>query len=419
MIDDKITIAYAYGPQNAGDFSLNLGTISLLSEIYDKKNFYMISRFGEDSPDFKESKKMLTKYEPDVSLIPCFFDVDRYRQTRFQRSLNMGKAAAEYIHYTKMPGAGINSDSPAVKAINESEFVFCNSGNLFYWNEYRRRDLAYLYGIVFPFKYAQRIEKPYGFLPQSIGDIQGLGKLLMKDLFEKAQFFTFREPISKEKFLETFGEEHPVFLDTAFFIDSFEHDIAKEILDEVDLDENNFISITIRTAKLGDVGSLEEEKQSDIIQKLQKLIDHNLSEYDHDVLLVCQTKKDRDSTRLLKLIYEDEHRVKIIEEYDPVVLRSIYRHSIFLIAMRLHSAIFSLSAGTPVIGLYKEEWGPKMPGTLKLLDLEDSVFEISSFNLEDIYAQVDTMIEENEKLREKIFKNIKKIKRELVDYLKQ
>ena len=414
---DKVTIAYAYGPQNAGDFALNLGTINLLSEIYDKENIYMISRFGEDSPDFKESKRLLKEYEPDVTLLPCFFDVDRYRQNKIERSLNIGKAAARYLYYAKIPGTGAFSRLPAIKAINESEFVFCNSGNLFYWNEYRK-DLAYLYGILFPFKYAEKIRRPYGFLPQSIGDIEGTGKLILGDIFKSSEFLTFREPISKKKFQKLFDQEHPVFIDTAFFIDSHDEEKAEEILFKTEIDDD-FVAITVRTATLGDLDSLDSKRSENIINGLKELIDHVLENYDYQVLLVCQTKKDIESTSLLESMYEDEDRVKMIEEYNPVVLRSLYEESKLLIAMRLHSAIFSLSAGTPVLGIYKEEWGPKMPGTLELLNMGDYVLDMSSFDPKKGNEAIDHMIEYNESLSQEILENVNKIKTELVNFLKE
>jgi len=415
---DKITIAYGYGPQNAGDFSLNLGTINLLSELYDKKNIYMISRFGEDSPDFKESKRLIERYEPGVTLLPCFFDVDRYRQNRIERSLNIGKAAARYLYYAKIPGTGALSRLPAIKAINDSKFLFCNSGNLFYWNEYRK-DPAYLYGILFPFKYAEKIRKPYGFLPQSIGEIEGTGKLILEDTFKRSEFLTFREPISKEKFQKLFDQNHPVFIDTAFFIDSIDEEKAEEILFKTQIENDDFISLTVRTATLGDMNSLDAKESEDIIKKLNDLINHVLENYDHHILLVCQTKKDLESTTLLESMYEDEDRVKMIEEYNPVVLRSLYEKSELLIAMRLHSAIFSLSAGTPVLGIYKEEWGPKMPGTLELLNMGDYVLDISSFYPKKGSELIENMVENRESLSDEILENVNRIKTELVNFLKE
>ncbi len=108
----------------------------------------------------------------------------------------------------------------------------------------------------------------------------------------------------------------------------------------------------------------------------------------------------------------------MIEEYNPVILRSIYEKSVLLVAMRLHSAIFSLSAGTPVIGLYKEDWGPKMPGTLGLLDMEKFVFNISSSNPKNITDSIDELVEKKGEYGSEILKKIERIKNELVGFLK-
>ncbi len=167
IFDDKnITVAYAYGPRNAGDFALNLGSINILSSLFKKNNISFISRFAEKSPYFKETEDLLEKYEPKISLHPCFFDVDKYRQEKIERIMNIFLSSAKYSYYHLFPFAGYkNNKSTGIRAICESDIVLCNGGNLFYWNKYRK-DIAYLFGILFPFTYAKKIKKPYGFLPQ-------------------------------------------------------------------------------------------------------------------------------------------------------------------------------------------------------------------------------------------------------------
>ncbi len=75
---------------------------------------------------------------------------------------------------------------------------------------------------------------------------------------------------------------------------------------EVEIDGEEFISFTIRTATLGDIGSLSSEIRKKIINKLRVVINHILKEKDSKILLVCQTEKDKDSTKLLSSFYEDE-----------------------------------------------------------------------------------------------------------------
>lgn len=154
--EKNITIAYAYGPRNAGDFALNLGAINVLSGLFKKNNISFISRFAKKAPYFKETKDLFAKYEPQISLYPCFFDVDRYRQEKFERIMKILVSSAKYSYYHLFPFVGYNNDkSTAIRRICDSDIVLCNGGNLFYWNKYRK-DIAYLYGILFPFTYAKK-----------------------------------------------------------------------------------------------------------------------------------------------------------------------------------------------------------------------------------------------------------------------
>jgi polysaccharide pyruvyl transferase WcaK-like protein len=417
--DKKVLIAYAYGTRNAGDFALNLGSINLLSELFEKNNMSFVSRFGEKSPDFKKTKDLLAKYEPKVNIYPCFFDVDKYRQGKFERFGKIFSASSKYVYYNFLPFTNCRYiKSPGIKAICNSDMVLCNTGNLFYWNQYRH-DLAYLFGVLFPFAFSKKIKKPYGFLPQSIGEIQGLGRIILEDIFKESKFITFREDISEKIFEKIFHLKHPTFIDTAFFIEKYNDVAAKKILSDINIGKKNYLAVTIRTGKLGDVGDFNPIKLKKIFLQLRKIIEQLLKNFEYDILLICQTKIDFESTKKIYDHFKKTNRLHMIEEYDPVILRSIYKQSVTLVAMRLHSAIFALSTGTPVIGIYDEQWGPKMPGTLLHFNMSNKVFELSSIDLSKLIEEVRGGIERKEEIRKFVLGDIQLNKNELVDFLKK
>jgi len=416
--DKKITVAYAYGPRNAGDFALNLGSINVLSRLFKKNNITFISRFAEESFYFKETKELLAKYEPKIILYPCFFDVDKYRQDKSERIWKIFLSSTQYSYYHLFPIRGYKKTKlPGIKAISESDIVLCNGGNLFYWNRYRK-DIAYLFGILFPFTYAKKIKKPYGFLPQSIGEIDGLGKIILNNIFKEAKFITLRENISKKTLYKTFNLDYPTFLDLAFFIEDNDDINTTSILSSIGLGKKNFIAFNIRSGKLGDTSEFNSLKLKNMLLKLISLIKKLLENFEYDILFVIQNKIDFIFTQQIYNTFKTSRRVHLIEEYDPMILRSIYKQSITSITMRFHAAVFSLSSGTPILGIYDKEWGPKMIGTMNQFNMHHKVFDLSDIDPNKFIDELTDNINNN--IFEKEIKHIiEDNKNNLINYMKE
>ncbi len=417
----KIVIAYAYGPKNSGDLAINLGAIDLLSEIIPEKNISMISRFAFQLPDFKNTQTYLKNYYPDVELLPGFFNYDRHRHNKIKKIKEIINGISKEFYYNILPFTNCNWPcSKTIKTICDSDFIFCNGGNLFYWNEYSR-DLTRLFGLIFPFKFARKIGKNFGFLPQSFGKTSRLGKFYLSPFFRAANFITFRESISKNIFIDSFGygKNFPVFNDLALYIKKIEKNKGGKILREKKLKNKKYIALTIRTEKLGDTESLEKESLLKITEFFTKLIKELLDSFDFKILLVCQTKADTESTLNIYKKFKKNNKVVLINEYDPLILKYIYKESLLLIAMRFHSAIFALQTGVPTLGIYKKEWGPKMLGTLSDLGLKNFCFEFSETRILDIIKQIQRIIANREKISKRILFSLEHQKKGLVEFIKK
>ena len=131
-------------------------------------------------------------------------------------------------------------------------------------------------------------------------------------------------------------------------------------------------AIVVRNTGIGDIGELAFDKQKKLMDQLLAFIGEHR---DYHYLIVVQTEKDREfSQRALETI-RGIAAVDMVENHDPLVLREIYKHVEFLITMRLHAGILSLSANTPVIGLFSEEWGLKNPGMMTDYEMPYVVIE--------------------------------------------
>ncbi len=417
--DDTVTLAYIYGLRNSGDFALNLGALDILTQIYDINKINMISRFSEKSKEFLIIKDYLNDYYGEVNIIGSPFNVDDITQNPLKKQLNITKAGTKLLSGLAFPKLteSITSD-PALKAISESKFLFCNGGNLYHWNKYRK-SYSYTYGVSFPFLYARKVGVPYGFLPQSIGDIEGNGIKMLKPLFEDSKYFLFREEISKDKFKKTFNLDYPFFLDLAFYIKHIKEKEAINIINEKEMGKDDYICFTLREEKLGDIGNLEKEKIDIIENKIKSIIDYIINDLEKKVLIVCQTKKDLPFTIRISNYYSSTGKVEYIEEYDPLILKGIYKNSLTLIAMRLHSAIYSLSVGTPVIGIFDRQWGPKLPGTFGFFNMKDKANEVYTCQTSDIINQINDNMKNKNRLKERILKVVYCSEKQLISFIEK
>ena len=71
----KALVFYLYSNRNAGDMAICLGTIRFLKQQGFDITF--VSRFGQRDQEYAESCRYLAQYEPDVQVVPGFFDFDR------------------------------------------------------------------------------------------------------------------------------------------------------------------------------------------------------------------------------------------------------------------------------------------------------------------------------------------------------
>ncbi len=353
----RIFLAYIYGSRNAGDMAINLGTLDLLNQI---GNFEIsaLSRFSRVQCEFSKTKTYLEKRYNNLTITPYPISFDRHTQNIYGQLCAFVKGVGLYFPSLKH---SINKFDNIFPDISQSSYVIFNGGNLLFSNGLL--DDIRLLGLVYPLEIARVLDKPFGFLPQSIPGLNTrFGRRLVESLFNRARFIYFRESFSMSRLKIGDSYSTKKFLDTAFYIQGFDYSRANEILQRNNLVKYYFVPIVIRGSNLGDyteLSKLEVIRTVEFVIKICKdLIQEGLMP-----ILVVQTKTDLNITKICQQRVEN-YGVKIpfIEEYDPLVLRTIYSLSKAVISFRLHAAILALSVGTPTIGIYRSIWGPKMPG---------------------------------------------------------
>lgn len=356
----KALFAYQYGMANAGDFAINIGSLDLLSEFYD--DISILSKQTRNDPGFNESIKYINKYYPNYNVIEGPFDLDRKSFYKTFKSYTSG--VLKYPFYL-IKGRYYD------ETIN-TNIVYLNGGNILRCASLT--DYVRLFALVFPLKLAIKNDKPFVLLPHSTTSIDNRGKRLLKPLLNKAKLVFAREELSYELLKANFPKANiQKSIDSAFFIkdrDSVRNAYNKKYSGEI---SSNTVCITMRKEDIGDIGELSSSVIDKIEETMVKLITDLLNQ-EHKVSLIIQTSKDLEFTKTIYNQFSNDN-ISIIEEYDPLLLREIYRNSKCLYGMRLHSMILAMSVGTPVIGYFEKRWGIKNPGTLEQFNMPFSFIE--------------------------------------------
>lgn len=344
----KAVVFYLWGKRNAGDMAICLGTVSLLQELGYKVTF--VSRFSEEQGDYQESKEYIQSYHDNLDVEPGLFSFDR-------EDSKLKKIFSYLNGITKLVSP---QDKQLKEIISDADAIFLNGGNQLRGNSFA--DYARLAALFYPFKLSKRLNKPIVCLPQSTADSSQLGvKMLQKrlEMFdqvlirESSSFSLLNEKINNVSFVKS--------TDACFFIKdlpkAFENYKNKysSIIDS----NKKGIAIVLRSTTIGDLGEFKDHKKEMFANSIKELVNEFK---DYNIYFVVQTKKDKDYTKSV-MEYVGVNAT-LIEEYDPYVIREFYRQMHFVVAMRLHASILSLTAGTPVLGYFDKEWGLKNPGIM-------------------------------------------------------
>jgi polysaccharide pyruvyl transferase WcaK-like protein len=132
------------------------------------------------------------------------------------------------------------------------------------------------------------------------------------------------------------------------------------------------------------------------------------------VNLTVQTKVEEEWARENQQ-FLDENEISVFKSYSPEQLRTHYADVDLLITMRLHAGIFALSVGTPTIGVYREEWGPKTPGTWRTLDIEEYALPCEKMTVEAVLDLSREMLDDRVVISERILRNIDEKREYMLD----
>lgn len=364
----KALVFYLYGNRNAGDMAICMGTIEYLKEKgYD---ITMVSRFSGAEDEYQRSKEYVAEYYPEVKVYPGPFSFER-DYSKMQKLVAYGKSYLKVL--------GILSDEGTKALIKEADVVYFNGGNLL--RASTMADYLRLVGLFYPIRFAYKLGKPVYCLPQSTAKISSFGEKMLGQYLKYFKAVYIREEMSFGELKKRYPSVPFVRgTDMAFLCKDTE--LAAQRYHALRIEEKKpTVAIVVRNTGIGDIGELAQEKQGWLKDELLCFVEKNK---DKQYLIIIQTEKDRQFSQEVCLAIQRKTDAYTVECHDPLVLREIYKNVDCLITMRLHAGILALSALTPVLGLFSEEWGMKNPGIMRDYKMPYMVIENSKSCISDL-----------------------------------
>lgn len=409
MTKNHIAIVNLHSTSNAGDHALFLVLFEYLTYVTEKDSITLIVN---DPSSFND-------YAQQTTILGSFFTWIK-KNDKNSRYLNMFLGATEIL------GAALGI---IMFRITGKQFFFCRRKNRPLIEAYYKADTivscpgnfiysrAHLGGLpllnaLTPLFFAWLAGKPFWMAPQTIGPLwRKWERLLTRFILRRAQFILLRDPISA-KLLDRLGippTQYQVLPDLAFLFEGLDHQRAQRLLEQ--FGDLNSMHPRLGITLLNWGAQHPRFQRQDIYEKsIARLIKAFLSDHPKGhVFLFSQvwgpTIADDDripANRVQDLLQHHpfSHRVHVIQEpLPPSVLRAAYKHMDLFVGSRLHSNIFALTCGIPVIAIAYQD---KTYGVMQMLGLSEWVLDINNITPETLIKMYRCLWNEKGKIQHHI-----------------
>lgn len=401
----KILIINVHSAKNKGDAALLIMAIKCLRDVFPKGSFVIAANDLEG----------LTLVDAKVvgSFLYWMHRISTDGKTQWHL-LSIVKtlivslwALMTYKLFRRPSFLGVHSVlTDSINAYFEADLVVSAPGNFLYSSG--KLGLTFLI-TAYTMGYALLSGKPLYMLPQSIGPLhRNRDRILLRWILNRARIVMIREPLSIKELLYA-GIRNPrcyLIPDLAFSLPSapIQEALARLYAWNVDiLTDRPLLGITVINwgARVG-----KEELQRCYEEVLVKSIRYFLDSIGGKALIFSQVhgkarvNDDLMIARRVKARLSDDSRVILIEEdIPPDLLKAIYGLMDIFIGTRMHSNIFALSQGVPVIAI---AYFPKTWGIMQMLGLEKWVLDIDKITTESLVSRLIELYQEREKISQAI-----------------
>ncbi len=328
-------------------------------------------------------------------------------------------AAFLYRVFGLRPVWGTLDQQELLRSYYDADLVLSCGGGNFY--AHRVLSPAFIWALV-SLGFALALRKPVVMLPQSFGPIVGsVQRLLARWTFSRVRLIMAREPRALAFVRETLQVKAPVVLvpDMAFAL-------AVETLQPVAI-----VSLPVRRIGVTAIDrSAQDPNFAGQIRyegTLVTLLTRLASQYNAHICFFCQSygpSPDQDDQHIARRLFEELRQNGV-----DVILRTDFRNAHEIIAAysqldmvigtRMHTGIFALAAGVPVLLI---GYQPKACGMMATLGLERYCCDIEQVDADRLYEMACEIFATEPELRFQIRERLAEVRNrsdEWLSYLKE
>lgn len=398
----RILITDNYCSYNQGDSAILDSMIFALKKLNPNAKFTVLSHF----PEVARKRNHVTAYNPIIrSETPIVY------LTILQILLSaivLRISKKEKIWFLK----------PSIKEIMQvyvqaDIVISCGGGFI---NDFYKRDLN---GRLFGFLIAKILGKPVMLFAQSIGPFNTKKyRLLSKFVLNRVDLITLRDSISK-KILDDLDVRKPVIYvtrDIAFTFPAITNNDVKNVVKQESLDKLSgpLFGFSVRQWKHVKFGT-PDQMYEHYKKVISKVADELIKRYNGNIIFIPMAlgeggygHDDRRVAAEIINLMKYKKQARIIEKaYSPSEIKSIISSMDLFIGTRMHSLIFAISTGVPIVAI---EYEFKTRGLMQELQLENLLLTYEDINSKELLKKIKYAIDHQKQISNILEKNTKKFK---------
>jgi colanic acid/amylovoran biosynthesis protein len=390
ILKRNILMINGYSDDNKGDSGIVIATIEKIYEHINMNdvNVHLNSLFSVEDPHFTTHNRFVSSHVSSIttSLFPSYRSINPFKRfVRIFISLCRSFLMLWRPQNSTLHRQLNNDEKKAIELFGASDIVISKGGSFLYDNQDSFRTILTFYRMAFPILLAIRMGKTPILLGQSIGPAHfKISRILLSYIFNNSHVL-LREKVCYTRYISGwYSKELETMPDVAF---SLKYSYVKEFEKYL-----GYCGITLLTKYY----FKSKKAYINYLKKMKEVVEW-LAKGDIEILLIPQVvypgANDTDSINDLFTHCNTNTRKKLTiikNDYSPKQLKYLYSKLEFLLAARLHSAIFALSECVPSVNLSYQ--GTKSKGILNNIAMGEYCLDINTSSSGQIISKIKDVI---------------------------
>ncbi len=358
----SILISNVFSDKNIGGAAITAATIRAAQDAFPDEPVKLVA--VNQGPRFDVSHPFTMQAFPDAEIVPPLVQVKPGPLQGLRTVLRSLKIMRT-----------LPADDRAVQTVGDAKAVISKGGYV-YHERPNAKSLMALWMTAFPIALGNAMGKPTAAVCTTVGPFKTeASRRLNKYLLGRADLVVPRDEFSYQAALDLgLDPERVIHLpDIVFSYDPPSDAEAQQMAERLGVSGQRFAVLTLSKTEGGqeDFHAHEDNVRAALVSLLEAgTLDR--------VLVTIHSDQDIELSDAFVAEINDPRVVRVRDPFSPEQLMALYRAADVLIARRMHSAIFALVAGTPVVAF--SMGGKKVQGVMGSLGLEDMLmpFPLSS-----------------------------------------